>query len=82
MSLKQTRTFGIPYELEQKTVSKDGSNGWMWVRGEAVKDSNGNTTVLWGVAQDIKERKKVESELMYLGYHDHLMGWQWIPEWT
>jgi signal transduction histidine kinase/CheY-like chemotaxis protein len=55
-SLEHTRTSGIPYELELETVTKDGSNGWMWVRGEAVKDSNGNTISLWGAAQDITER--------------------------
>lgn len=71
-SLEQTSTSGIPYELELETVTKDGLNGWMWVRGEAVKDSNGNITGLWGAAQDITERKKNENELLYLSNHDHL----------
>ncbi len=55
-ALEQTRLSGIPYELELETVTKDGSNGWMWVMGEAVKDSIGNITGLWGAAQDITER--------------------------
>lgn len=62
-SLEQTRTSGIPYELELETVTKDGLNGWMWVRGEAVKDSNGNITGLWGAAQDITERIQLEIAL-------------------
>lgn len=63
ISLENTRTTGIPYELELETVTKDGANGWMWVRGEAEKDSEGNITSLWGAAQDITEYKKIESEI-------------------
>ncbi len=62
-SLARTNETGIPYELELETVKEDGSNGWMWVRGEAVKDSAGNTIGLWGAAQDITDRKKDEEQL-------------------
>lgn len=62
-SLTRTRETGVPYELELKTVRKDGSNGWMWVRGERDVDSTGKTVGLWGAAQDITERKKIEEEL-------------------
>ena len=62
-SLDLTRTAGIPYELELEMVTKDGSNGWIWVRGEAEKDPNGNIISLRGVAWDITERKKMEKEL-------------------
>jgi diguanylate cyclase (GGDEF)-like protein/putative nucleotidyltransferase with HDIG domain len=57
-----------------ETVIADGKNGWMWVRGEAVKDAKGNIYGLWGAAQDITERKRTESKLLYLSYHDHLTG--------
>ena len=62
-SLEQTRASGTPYELELETVTKDGSHGWMWVRGEAEKDVKGNTVSLWGAAQDITEHKKKELEI-------------------
>jgi len=62
-SLAMTRETGIPYELELRMIKKDGSSGWMWVRGEAVMDENGKTIGLWGAAQDITERKKPEEEL-------------------
>ncbi|MHB1154353.1 MAG: HD domain-containing phosphohydrolase [Eubacteriales bacterium] len=64
-SLEYTRTCGIPYELELETVIIDGSNGRMWVRGEAIRDSNGNITDLRGAAQDITERKKIEETLVH-----------------
>jgi len=71
-SLENTKKFGIPYELELETVAADGKHGWMWVKGEAVKDSNGNITGIRGAAQDITERKKTESKLLYLINYDHL----------
>ena len=62
-ALEKTRTAGIPYEMELKTVTKDGLNGWMWVRGEAERDSAGSIISIWGAAQDISQRKKVEFEM-------------------
>lgn len=47
-ALAHTAETGIPYELELETVGKDGITGWMWVRGEAVKDADGRITSLWG----------------------------------
>ena len=57
-----TEKQGIPYELELKTIRADESNGWMWVRGEAVFDENKNIIGLRGVAQDITEKKNLELE--------------------
>lgn len=62
-SLELTRNTGVPYELELEMVISSGVNGWMWVRGEATKDSEGNIVSLWGAAQDITERKKTEQQL-------------------
>jgi signal transduction histidine kinase len=68
-SLAKTRETGIPYELELKTVKADGSNGWMWVRGETEQDREGKTIGLWGAAQDITERKLAEVELLKAREH-------------
>ncbi len=62
-SLSITRTSGIPYELELETVTSNGSNGWMWVRGQATRDTTGKIVSLWGVAQDITERKLIQENL-------------------
>jgi len=63
-ALEGTRTTGMPYELELKTVIHDGSNGWMWVRGEAETNSEGHVISIWGAAQNITAYKVVESELI------------------
>ena len=73
-ALEKTRVEGTPYELELETVTKDGQNGWMWVRGEAERNSEGKIITLWGAAQDISEHKRIENELIFLSYHDHLTG--------
>lgn len=57
--LAKTAETGIPYELELNTVREDGSNGWMWVRGEAERDSNNKIIGLWGAAQDISMQKEI-----------------------
>lgn len=75
-SLENTRATGIPYELELKTIRIDGSNGWMWVRGETVVDSNGNTVGLWGAAQDISEHKRLDSALEM----GDISWWEWDYE--
>jgi two-component system, cell cycle sensor histidine kinase and response regulator CckA len=62
MALAETRATGVPYELELRTVRKDGGTGWMWVRGETITDSQGKLIALWGAAQDISERKQAEEE--------------------
>ncbi|MDO9629308.1 MAG: PAS domain-containing protein, partial [Acholeplasmataceae bacterium] len=54
-ALALTSQEGIPYELELETVNQDGSNGWMWVRGEADRDSNGKIISISGAAQNITE---------------------------
>ena len=75
-SLANTRATGIPYELELKTRRTDGSNGWMWVRGETEQDKDGKTIGLWGAAQDITERKHVENALEMGG----MSWWEWDYE--
>lgn len=77
-SLAKTRDTGIPYELELKTLRIDGSSGWMWVRGEVVKDDDGNITGLWGAAQDITDRKHVENALEMGG----MSWWEWDYEYN
>ena len=78
-ALDRTIETGVPYELELETVRKEGRNGWMWVRGETVNDSAGNTIGLWGAAQDITERKRTElalkeSEARFKALHNASFG--------
>jgi len=62
-AIERTRETGHPYTLELETIRNDGSNGWMWVHGEADVDSNGKIVGLWGAAQDITWRKQADAAL-------------------
>jgi len=62
-SLSKTKETGIPYEVELKTIRKDGSNGWIWLSGETEYNKKGKTVALRGAAQDITKRKLAEQEL-------------------
>jgi PAS domain S-box-containing protein len=73
-ALAHTAQTGVPYTLELELVRKDGSTGWMWVRGEAEVDAASKTVGLWGAAQDITEHKK--TELLLHEQLDELHRWQ------
>jgi len=62
-AIDQTRTAGVPYELELEMIRPDGQQGWMLARGEAQLDPSGGIIGIRGVAQDITERKQAEEAL-------------------
>jgi len=64
IALDKTVNEGTPYELTLNTVRNDGTNGWMWVRGEAIRNAQGDIKTLHGVAQDITEKKLSEQRLI------------------
>ena len=85
-SVSLAKEQGIPYELELKTILKDGSHGWIWLRGEAVFDENKNIVGLMGVTQDISDKKILELEkealIKRLNYALDASGdgiWDWTP---
>jgi PAS domain S-box-containing protein len=61
-AINLTKEKGIPYELELKTIRKDGSEGYLWAHGEAEYNPDGVITHLKGIAQDITEKKIAEHE--------------------
>lgn len=59
-SIANTIATGLPYEVELKTLGKDNQYGWLWARGEAIKDSEGTIVEIWGVVQNITEQKRMQ----------------------
>ena len=85
-ALNLTREKGIPYELELRTLRKDGSKGYMWVHGEAEFDSKGEISLIKGVAQDVTAKRVSEIEkdelLKRLNFALDASGdgiWEWYP---
>ena len=62
-SLARTTETGKPYEVELEMVRDGRAGGWMWARGEVVRDTAGQIIGLRGVAQDITERKQLEQQI-------------------
>ena len=62
-SLELVIKTGIPHEIQVETIRNDGSNGCMWIRAEAVNDSNNHIVSLRGTAQDITYHKQTEEAL-------------------
>lgn len=73
-ALVLTRTKGIPYELELEMALEDESRGWMWAKGEAEYDDQGNIVSLTGSAQDITDKKQKELDIIHTSNHDFLTG--------
>ncbi|MCS6832186.1 MAG: PAS domain-containing protein, partial [Flammeovirgaceae bacterium] len=53
----------VPYELEYRLLSKDGSYLWVAERGQAIYDDNGNPKWLDGVIINVHEHKLAQIEL-------------------
>ncbi len=60
---KEALRTGVIPEIELEVVCPDGSTRWVHARGEAVRDAAGRVTLLRGTAQDITDRKHIESKL-------------------
>ncbi|HZK38867.1 MAG TPA: PAS domain S-box protein [Clostridia bacterium] len=61
------------YMNEFQQVCKDGSIVWVEESTKYRYNSVGEIEVV-GVTRNIEERKKTESEILYLSYHDQLTG--------
>ena len=55
-----------PYELEYRTIKKDGSFINIYAIAETLRDENGKITRMIGKVEDITERKKAEEEIVRL----------------
>lgn len=54
---------GTPFQCDAEIVRPDGTNHWILIFGEALRDGDGNIISLRGSIQDITERKRAEKIL-------------------
>ena len=63
------------YDVKFKIkTGKTGTIKYIHSRAVAETDDIGKIVKISGVTQDVTEQKKLEEELKYLSYHDHLTG--------
>lgn len=55
-----------PYEIEYRTVSRDGTIRWVIARGRVTKNDSGTPLSFAGILVDISERKIAETNLAFL----------------
>jgi diguanylate cyclase (GGDEF)-like protein/PAS domain S-box-containing protein len=59
LALRERRAFDLEYRL----VHAGGSVRWVWDRGMAVYDAQGNVLAIEGLVQDVTSRKEAEQRL-------------------
>jgi len=62
-ALALTSTKGVPYELELEMALEGNKKGWIWVKGEAEYNDQGEIVSLTGAAQDITEKKIIANDM-------------------
>ena len=67
-------TMGQEQVIEYRAITFDGREVWLRDLVQAVKDENGNTTLLRGIIVDISHFKQIEKQLVYDALHDVLTG--------
>ncbi len=62
------------FENEHRILHRDGEYRWVLIRGQAVRNENGEAIRIAGSLSDITKRKKAEEKLAFDAIHDNLTG--------
>jgi PAS domain S-box-containing protein len=62
-NFEQRRREDVAFDHEYRIVRPDGTIRWIWGRGQPIRDELNGDALYMGIAQDITERKQMESEL-------------------
>ncbi|MBC2582252.1 EAL domain-containing protein [Clostridium sp. DJ247] len=62
----------IYFQSEFKIITKDSEVKWIFMRGKALKNSEGEPIWMAGSITDTTERKRTEEQATYMAYHDLL----------
>lgn len=62
--MREAMRLGTPCSAELEFIHEDGTHGWMLGHALPVKNASGEMIKVRGTAQDVTERKRIESELL------------------
>lgn len=72
--IDRLKTNGFVQEMETRYYRKDGSETWCAVTARAILDASGAIEQIFGIVEDINERKQVAEKLRHDALHDALTG--------
>ncbi len=73
-TVERALSTGEPYIIEFKALRIDGSICIVEGRGEAIRSDEGRVVGLFGTAQDITDRKRLENALRLQSHRDHTLN--------
>ena len=71
----QTSDSNLGHQLEHRIIYADGQTGYIIVRYFIAKDENGKETKIYGILQDITERKNMENQLQQAQKMESIGPW-------
>lgn len=60
-AVNEALTQGTPYEIEHRIIQLDGAIRYVWSKGEAIQNEQGEVIILQGISQDITDLKRAEA---------------------
>ncbi len=73
-SIDLTLKSGTLFAEEYRVVWKDGSIHWLAVKGQMIRNEQGEPERMIGIAMDVTERIMSDEQMRYLATHDPLTG--------
>lgn len=65
-NIQKTIKEDVPFDMEYRTISRDGTVHWVIVRGKLERDGDGHATRFPGALIDITDRRVAENNLKFL----------------
>ena len=63
-----------PFSLNHRIILPDGTVRFVHEQGEMESDTSGRPVRLFGIVQDVTEKRKAEERIEFLAYYDALTG--------
>ncbi len=74
LALRNHLTRDTTYDVEFRALRNSGEHRWLRMRGNAIRDVNGQPTRMADSISDITDRKLAKMQLRYQASHDALTG--------